>query len=195
MNAHNVNRSIKYVYIKSNVTDTEAFAKSVMIILNSRKGWGQLFVWNRVKAPTNNSYEIYLQTNDDIVKEHGKSFDKLSCARVGGPQCWINYENWSNPPEKSGYSKKCQNVSEFMTCACYKYYVINHEVGHVLGLEHPTEKHLKTLQSLRDNLKHQINSPIMVQQTKGTHLKFNLTTHPYPSEYEIQMVKKIHKLN
>ena len=59
-------------------------------------------------------------------------------------------------------SKKLNNIK----IKDYRKYVINHEIGHVIGLDHK-----------KCNLNKSNKSPIMMQQTKGTGLcEFN----PYP---------------
>lgn len=66
------------------------------------------------------------------------------------PVVHLNAQNWYEPPARSGYDTSARGV------AGYRTYVINHEVGHVLGLNHARC-------AGRDR-----PAPVMMQQTRGT---------------------------
>jgi hypothetical protein len=65
--------------------------------------------------------------NDDIVTRLGAAFDGLSAAATRGAlprDVYINFENFTFPP------------SHFPSKQKYREYVIRHEVGHALGMNH-----------------------------------------------------------
>lgn len=67
--------------------------------------------------------------------------------RVAPPQVHLHASNWHAPPRVSGYAGHV---------LAYRRYLVNHEVGHVLGAEHAACPARGA------------PAPIMLQQTRGT---------------------------
>lgn len=159
---------VKTCYIESKCSYlTCRFAKKVMRILNEDNGWcrcGLQFVQTNDEKKADLRY--YLTTNNFIKKKC--NLNKLSCAYLGTGICFINRYNWVNIPKASKMNRNT-----------YHKYVINHETGHMFGLDHPIIKSNKIM-----------NSPVMVPQTNGQ-LKKCLPC-PYPSNSEIRNVKRIY---
>lgn len=107
-------------------------------ILNSPRGWGLRFV--RGTGP--GSIRIRLAPEREI--ERVCDLKGLSCAELGGKRVWINYDRWMHGASATKLS-----------LADYRFYVLNHEIGHILGHEH--EKC-----PCKD-----CPAPIMMQQTLG----------------------------
>jgi len=140
------------IYIESqvpNITSTDAFQYEVINILNFPRGWGKRHLWERTKIKLKADYEINLVTNKYITNKYGKKFNMLSCAEVGGRHAYINVERWTNG-----------SVESKLDLPNYKIYVINHEVGHLLGLNHPTDDELQKIPPGSP-------CPVMVPQTSG----------------------------
>lgn len=130
-------------------------------ILMDKRGWGRAVNFQPVDIP-----------NDDVViiiKLHNNAISRLFPKLVGlsvtvrrsalAPLIIINAENWDQPPADFGVKDKKIRRD------IYRAYVIQHEMGHVLGHGHaptPTPTHsVHSAHSLK-------LCPVMYQQTKGT---------------------------
>ena len=159
---------IKYIFIPNYSNN---FRKNVIQILNLSQSWGGV-LGIKFKFSQNKNiidYNIFLKSNDFIIDKFGDVFNNLSVAEKGGKNIYINSSNWNNTPILSKLSDKD-----------YKIYVINHEMGHILGLDHPN------ISDRFDLMK----CPVMVQQTLGKKL-FHMEPNPFPLKEEINLVKKI----
>jgi len=89
---------------------------------------------------------IYLWSIDKMNTTFNEKFRGLSVAEPSTGNVWIHRGNWESPP-----------ASFDGTLETYRKYVLQHEVGHCLGLGHmdPPTDPTKLC-------------PVMYQQTKGT---------------------------
>lgn len=156
------------IFIESDVEiNLEEFKNTVIQILNSPTGWGRIFNWIITQDYHAADNVLTLSTNDDIMREYGDKFNMLSVAEVGGKFTHINYTRWKNG-----------SVESRLTLSKYRTYVINHEVGHLLGLHHPDLTEIKT-----------DICPNMAVQTDGM-CDESYKENVEPTEYEIDFVRK-----
>ena len=115
---YNVNRSLDH------------FRTTVNTILNDVRTWSCIFVENN----ENYDFEIILTTPKKIQQicphiseRRGRSrkLTNLSCADRNTDKIYINYNRWIRGSKASKL-----NIRD------YRIYLINHEVGHILGLDH-----------------------------------------------------------
>lgn len=134
--------------IKKNLKN---FKKEVDTILSHPKSWKVNFL----QDDKNFDFEITLASAKNIKKYC--NFSGLSCADPYNQKIWINNYRWTKGAKPSKLSLKN-----------YRIYLINHEVGHLLGFLHATPiKNRKV--------------PVMNQHTLG--LKGGLPwMFPLPSE-------------
>ena len=130
------------------------FHAKVESVLSNDESWCKFFDIEFVpleqlnECPDITCLNIVLSPESYIVDHCG--FSGLSCYNRNNNRIYIHYKNWTN--EDESFLKSVQQDIDG-----YRTYLVNHEVGHSLGLDH-----LKR----RDY----INKicPVMVQQTKGT---------------------------
>jgi hypothetical protein len=136
-------------------TPTEAAFMTA--VLNDPKSWGgygfsfELRPWTDSRT----DFDVLLTEDDMIRRLFSRTFGGMSVTdrRGARPIVHLNASNWRMPPVVSGYPFTARGIARYRT------YVINHEVGHVLGLEHAT----CTAKSERERMP----APVMMQQTKG----------------------------
>ena len=135
----------------------------------------QSSLWHRASpdlalAPTNSietsDVVFRLMDNEDIIRAYGSSFSRLSVCDRGVKPITItfNRENWE------------LGVPAFSSVDAYRRYLVNHEIGHALGMDH-----LEPNGASRD-------MPVMFQQTPGIPRGMRANSVPLP--YEIELLKK-----
>jgi hypothetical protein len=121
-------------------------------VLSNKKGWKKLgYKFKYIDDIKDIDILIYISPNDYIDNVCG--FDKeykLSCAVTQSNKpnkgiIYLNVDNWRNG---SKLSKLCLQD--------YRNYMVNHEIGHILGRDHLFAKDYKNKLA-----------PVMIQQTKG----------------------------
>lgn len=96
----------------------------VKAILNHPMSWWVDFKF--VRKPELADFKIYLRSGQFISNRCGFSpSKKLSCASRKTMEIFIDVDRWNFGSDKVSYS-----------LAQYRTYLINHEVGHLLGLNH-----------------------------------------------------------
>ena len=81
-------------------------------------------------------YSISLVTSEWIRNNIKENPDNLSFAIPDLHKCFINYDRWSG-----SHLPKEDRISLWQ----YRYYLINHEFGHLLGLKHPPHSWMQRL--------------------------------------------------
>jgi len=144
-----------YVDVESDFPRTkDHFAKLVAQILNDPRSWKVNF--QEVNSKQLADMRIYLVKSNSVTKICG--FTGLSCADRGPNNIYINGNRWLHGSKKSK-----------MNLTNYRRYLINHEVGHLLGFDHLT--------CARAGCK----SPVMLQQTLGVG---KCLPNPWPTKSE-----------
>lgn len=104
--------------IKRNLNN---FKRDVHNILSNKKSWKINFI----QVDSKFDFQIILASANNVKKYC--HFEGLSCADVINNKVYINNYRWKKGAKPSQLSLKN-----------YRIYLINHEVGHILGLEHAT---------------------------------------------------------
>ena len=156
--------------IDSNVDD---FINSVQSIIEHRYGWSSIYpitfkrissyeLRQRVTDSPFDHFELILMDDKDIHQNCGSSLDGLSCFNYKTRILSIRKSRWLYGSKQSKMSLKQ-----------YRNYLINHEVGHAIGLPHNSTPIIKDGKCY---------SPIMHQQTKGQLLGCLPTEYPMKEE-------------
>lgn len=100
------------------------FAETVMAILNDERGWGHegRMTFARVEGDADMRVVLASPAKVDEMCAPLRTSGEYSCGRYG--HAAINYTRWVDATE------------EFASRTQYRQYVINHEVGHLLGKQH-----------------------------------------------------------
>lgn len=120
-------RTIRVEVESGLAVDGELFAATVMTILNDPRGWGGDGSMSFARTDGRADIRVVLATPDKVdamcapLNTHGD----YSCGRYG--HAAINYTRWVTGTEEY------LTISDITT---YRQYVINHEVGHLLGRPH-----------------------------------------------------------
>lgn len=127
MNEVDTYNRMKHIYeiktLENTKTSKMSFAKKVAETLNSPKGWHQIVTFQEGKS---DSLIIILAPAADLPSYSKACSIKWSC-RVG-KYVIINEDRWLGASESWN--------SEGGKLRDYQHMVVNHEVGHWLGLEH-----------------------------------------------------------
>ncbi len=134
-------RTIEYTVSKHGLTDDEhaslrKFIQSVHDSKHSWKKYGFHFVDKTSQPnPTNiRRITVYFFTNDEICNKYNKEFSGLSVYDSSTHSIYFNCYRWVNGGNTAFSADIIINLRR------YRIYVVNHEFGHALGLNHPSEK-------------------------------------------------------
>lgn len=164
----NVRNTINVVNSPSVLTYTIKFNKNLQInkkhaikkirsVLSDKRGWkalGYTFLYRDDNCSCD--FVINFASNQYITQLC--NFSGLSCANMNKLEIYINIDRW-----RHGSSLSKLNLDNYRT------YVINHEVGHILGRLHTTCKGTNN------------KVPVMVQQTLGIG---DCRPNPWPLKFE-----------
>jgi hypothetical protein len=137
------------------VINRNLVVKKILEVLNDTRGWKRLGYDFKFKEK-NAKFKIKIVKEDKIVKIC--KFSGLSCADMSKNIIYINIKRWRRGSKASKLS--LDN---------YRTYVINHEIGHLLGRDHYKCGKSGT------------KVPVMVQQTLGIS---NCKPNPWPLYWE-----------
>ncbi len=159
--ATDIRTTVKYQVASRGESDTdfEEFRKEVAEILNDPRGWrsdGIAFEEVSSGAPM----VIQLATSDQVPTFSSRCTSYWSC-RVGA-NVVINQARWEGATDT-------WNAQEGTTLAAYRHMVVNHEVGHWLGLGHSNCGGAGQ------------KAPLMMQQSKGLN---GCKPNPWPLDSE-----------
>lgn len=120
-------------------------------VLRDSRGWRGLGHDFRISLSERPDFDVIImkRSNIEVKKEFPRDdLDGLSVARTWSKpmQIWVNSKNWNDVPDGVD-----------MDLTAYRAYIIQHEMGHILGYDHdgaPQYPHQKC--------------PVMYQQTRGT---------------------------
>jgi hypothetical protein len=120
--------------------------------LTDPRGWSKYgYIFKRNPNAPGKILRIHLAKNKTISDLYGPQIDSLSAYVPGTHEIFINYDNWM------GGSKSSMQLDRYRT------YVINHEVGHALGLDHAKCHKARCDQLGMDKCP----GSVMIQMTKG----------------------------
>ena len=152
-----VNKNLTYKFENNhNINyNHENFIDEVNNILNEKKGWNKYNYTFTEKHNGKTDFIIILTPMNIIKSKFPQNISWTVFKPNNIPIIYINEYRW-----KHGSNKINVKIEE------YRKYLINHEVGHVLGFDHET-----------CNINKSKKAPVMMQQTLGIgQCEFN----PYP---------------
>lgn len=158
---------MKEIYYKIN-TDDPSKKKKIEDVLQDKRGWTKFgYKFIEALSPNDHSHilNISFLSNDELVRKFGESIRGLSCYVPSIHSIFFNETNW----ETGGQSGLPRDE--------YRTYVVNHEVGHALGLDHPYSK--KELCRGKEGF-------VMLQMTKGPSVVEPCKMNIWPLDNEIK---------
>jgi hypothetical protein len=144
---------------------TAAFASTVVATLTDPRGWQRGDV--RLVRATHAPYLVVLAEPDEVQRlcQPYDTYRRYSCQN--GPVVALNAERWRHAtPQWTG------------SLAAYRQMLVNHEVGHLLGLHHPDGSHCP---------RRGAPAPVMSQQS--TELD-GCQPNPWPLPAEVQLLAR-----
>jgi hypothetical protein len=113
----------KIIVNKDTRVSESFFTKNVDNILTDPRTWKN-YKFKRITDPKVKPYFLIILCRPEVIKKTC-GFHGLSCTNMKTKVVWINSNRYKRGAQKSGY-----NLTD------YRIYLINHEVGHVLGKHH-----------------------------------------------------------
>ncbi|MDX1619905.1 MAG: DUF3152 domain-containing protein [Nitriliruptorales bacterium] len=146
--------------------DLSRFAEVASRALSDDRGWslnGDI-AFTRVSDPDDADFHLWLTDDDDVGEKAETCSDTWSC--TVGDDLYINDDNWNNST----------STWDHRPLYDYRRYVINHEVGHWLGLDHFNDS---------DDCDANDDAPVMMQQSIDLH---GCETNLWPLPFEQELV-------
>ena len=145
--------------------DRTAFMLDVHSILEDDQGWKKSGITFCPAMGNHPDFDIILALPDEVDRlcDPIKTNGEVSCAHYESGVAVINYERWTKA------------TPAWKELEDYRRYVINHEVGHLLGMDH---RHRCTKSG---------KAPLMMQQSRK---KVKCETNSLPTSHEVLTVKR-----
>lgn len=142
----------------------------ILSTLNDPRSWGFAWAETSVARKANWSVSLESQANIDSISKAAASTVGLSVTFMATrPRVTLfSLQNWTTRPEPA---------SEFASQNDYRHYLVNHECGHALGLQHSPKVAAGN------------KSPVMHQQSRGF---FGMKPNPWPTPAESSTVHKMY---
>ena len=144
--------------------DMRSFARIASDTLSDWRGWSLAGHIRFTRAASGGDFRLVLASPASVAATSAYCSASYSC-RVKD-LVLINDRRWHEPP--SAWTRSLHS---------YRHYVINHEVGHWLGLAHTTCPDSGS------------EAPVMLQQSKALH---GCRANAWPTEGELEEVAAIH---
>lgn len=142
------------------------FTKKISDILSDPRGWNRAGVYFK-KVEVSDNPDCVIRLRSAAKTEPMCGFKNLSCFRPTEKDIIINHTNWN------GGSKSELPIDR------YRNYVINHEVGHALGLEHTVNDKKPGVAS------------VMMQMSKGPKHIYPKKENDWPTNEDINELVSI----
>jgi len=140
-----------------------SFAMSVLETLTDSEGWGRSGIsFCPVFENPDVNIVLAMPNTVDALCDPIHTVGEVSCAIHGNAV--INYKRWM------------QGTDAWEDLEDYRRYVINHEVGHVMGMIH------------RHNCTKAGHAPLMMQQSRN---KLKCETNSYPTSHEVKSLGRL----
>lgn len=151
----------------------EILFREIKRVLSDPQSWGLKFKFQKKKKEltkniSKNMIQVYGKTSNEIdhlFPNFSQSGKGLSVTNIKTKKVYFNRDRFFTLFSESGFP----SLSE------YREYLINHEIGHALGLKHPSKEYAKS---------NGVPSPVMQQQTLGEHLLWGYISNSWPTYEE-----------
>jgi hypothetical protein len=127
---------------------TDSEKRFILKILNDSRSWTSPRHWSESKVKQNSDWAVQLESQDFIDSFPGMKGLSVTFMNEMPRISLLSYENWTNVP---------QALAGTYDLKTYRTYLVNHELGHGLGLPHIMSRDAKRFHE----------APVMIQQTKG----------------------------
>lgn len=132
----------KIIIDKNIPFNINTFRNFIKKVIHDKKGIRVLFSDKLILKETKDPNEqtqmtINLVSNDDVERICG--FDLLSCADRTNGNVYLNWTRWDEGSHVffGGLKGKYAKLSKKEKINLYRTYIVNHEILHILGFDHP----------------------------------------------------------
>lgn len=118
----------------------DEYSNIIRQTLQDSRGWKKYqFDFQEVKRPDRGVINIKFRTGNNMSKlnERDENFSRLSAYSPMEHTVYFNLDNWNSGKTWDG--DEFPQIDDESGLTRYRQYVINHELGHALGLLHPTK--------------------------------------------------------
>lgn len=173
------------IYVGINDITLKSFREKVHSVLNDPRGWNKYgYYFREIHSDEANSgrinagaLHIILVTGDKAKRKCGSALGGFSCYSSGENIIYMNLDNWM------GGSKSSLPLDRYRT------YAVNHEVGHRLGIGHPSESNCSKSEYCKRAFDKTtgIGAPgsVMVQMTRGPDWVYPCVENEWPLDPNI----------